>query len=316
MLDIGTYRHLMQCSGPRRTFSVLAIDHRANLIESLQKHRDAPVTDEEVIAFKNSAARYLADVATAMLTDPDYGLPGLASGVIPGSVGLMAPLEVTHYDVPINQRQVTFIPDWDVHKLKRAGYSGAKLLIYYHPEAADAAEKTAIVDAIIEQCQAEQVPFFLEPIAYSLDPERPLSNEERRQVVIEAARHFSRRGVDVLKMEFPVDVRQEPDENVWREALADLDAACSVPWTLLSAGVQFDTFLRQAALACMAGASGVIAGRAVWAEATALHGEAREQFLATTARERMVRLTAVCEGLGRPWTERHTPPDIHQRWYA
>ena len=94
---------------------------------------------------------------------------------------------------------------------------------------------------------------------------RPLPNDELRRVVIESARTFSQMGIDVLKTPFPLDVAHEPDEAVWRAALAELNEACRVPWALLSAGVDYPTFRRQAELACEAGASGVIAGRAIWA---------------------------------------------------
>ena len=201
-------------------------------------------------------------------------------------------------------------------KLQQAGCNGAKLLLYFHPGAKNAQSQTEIVDQIVEQCQAAHLPFFLEPIGYSLDPARPLTNAERRQIVVETAFHFSQRGVDILKLEFPLDVQQEPDERVWRAALQEVNSACSVPWTLLSGGVSFETFLRQAALACAVGASGVMVGRAVWAEAVGLHGEARDHFLATVGYERMTRLAGACYALGTPWMERHTPPTINENWYA
>ncbi len=316
MLSAGVYRHLSQCSNGRGIFVILAIDHRDNLVASLQEGRTQPVSYADVVAFKRSVTRHVAGAATAVLTDPDYGWPGLTDRSIPGHVGLLAPLEVTDYRLHPAQSGITFIPDWTVARIKQAGCSGVKLLMYYHPDAPNARRQTEMVDRIVEQCQAHHIPLFLEPICYSLNPARPLQSEERRQIVVANARHFSARGIDVLKAEFPVDVRQEPDEAVWKAALRELDAACSVPWALLSAGVSFDVFLRQTTLACAAGASGVIAGRAVWAEATALDGEAREQFLAATARERMERLAGACHALGRPWMERHLPPDVRPRWYA
>lgn len=315
MSTIGIYRSLSQCSDTTHTFAILAIDHRDNLIADLQKHRAAAVGADDVVAFKRSVVR-AAVAATALLLDPDYGMPAVASGVVPGRVGLLAPLEVTDYRPHPSQRQPRLIADWGAAALRRAGISGAKLLVYYHPDAPDAADKTALVERLAAECAAQGVPLFLEPIAYSLDPAARLSSGDHRRVVVESARHFSRRGPAIMKMEFPVDVTTEPDERVWVEALKELDAACATPWALLSAGVAFDTFLRQTVLACQAGASGIIAGRAVWAEAVALGGAERDAFIDTVARRRLEQLAAVSRALATPWTRRVQAPQLATRWYA
>src|SRR5919109_3030331 len=96
MSSLGLYRHLRQCSGADGTFCILALDHRDNLISELQKHHTHPIAHEHVVRFKTTVAR-LAQWATAVLIDPDYGAEALTSGAIPGGVGTLAPLEVTDY---------------------------------------------------------------------------------------------------------------------------------------------------------------------------------------------------------------------------
>jgi tagatose 1,6-diphosphate aldolase len=315
MQTLGLFRHLAQCSGPDGTFCILAVDHRDNLVAELQKHRTAPVAYEDVVAFKTSVAR-LAACATAVLIDPDYGARALTTGVIPGGIGALAPLEVTDYRPHPSLRQPRMIPDWSVAKLKRAGFAGAKLLLYYHPDAADAQQKTDLVDRIVAECDREQVPLFLEPITYSPDPSRELDSGQRRDAVIAAARHFSRRGAAVMKMEFPLDVKAEPDERAWTAALRELNDACAAPWALLSAGVSYEVFTRQARLACEAGASGVIAGRAVWADAVPLSGPDRDRFVETEGTRRVNELREICRTLATPWMRRTPAPELPQRWYA
>jgi len=314
-MTLGVFRRLAQCSGQDGTFCILAVDHRDNLVSELQKHRTDPVSYEDVVGFKTSVARLSAQ-ATAVLIDPDYGARALTSGVIPGAVGALAPLEVTDYRPHPSRRTPRLIPDWSVAKLTRAGFAGAKLLLYYHPAAGDSREKTDLVDRIVEECDREQVPLFLEPITYSPDPSRDLDSRERREAVIAAARHFSRRGVAVMKMEFPLDARADPDERTWTAALAELNDACAAPWTLLSAGVSYDVFTRQAQLACEAGASGVIAGRAVWADAVPLPDAARDRFIETEGTRRVRELREICRALGTPWMRKAAPPELPQRWYA
>lgn len=315
MTTPGKYRHLNQSSTPAGHFCVLAIDHRDNLWQSLAQH--APVTDDSFTAFKQQVMTHLTASASAVLTDPEYGLgPAISTGTLGGQMGLLLPLEVTDYDLHPSRRAIRMIPDWSVEKIKRVGATGAKLLFSYHPDAPDAATKRDQVSQAVDECARWDIPLFCEPIAHSLDPERGLSNSELRQVVVESARTFSDLGIDILKTEFPLDAKQSSDEGEWRAALADLDAASKVPWALLSAGTTYDIFKRQVELACAAGASGVIVGRAVWAEAVALQGEARDQFLATTGAARMRELAEICARSGRSWRERTAAPQLEWGWHA
>lgn len=309
----GKYRHLIQCSTPNGHFSIVAIDHRANLYAALNKYVAQPTTDEEFKAFKLQVIRALAQGASAILSDPIHGLDGCFE---PPYRGLLVPLELTNYDVHPSRRDTAFIPDWTVAKAKRLGASGIKLLLYFHPDDAKADEKKRVVAEIVDECSRVDMPFFLEPIAYSLDPQRSLTNPELLQVVVESARLFSSMGVDVLKLEFPVNVSEEPDEQVWLAAAQEVNRACGVPWALLSAGVPYEVFCKQAEIACRAGASGIIAGRAVWGEAVELQGADRQQFLDTTARQRVEELGQICAAHAHSWMDSVARPDFSPHWFS
>jgi len=101
-------------------------------------------------------------------------------------------------------------------------------------------------------------------------------------------------------------------------ACAEVSAASVVPWILLSAAVDFETYLRQVTVACNAGASGIAVGRAVWKEAVAMTPEARSAFLNTTARLRLTRLTALCSALAKPWQDflPNLDGSVPESWYA
>ncbi len=302
MTTIGKYRHLSRCAIPGGQFVILAIDHRANLRAALDKHAPQPISDAEFAAFKQQVIGALAGDASGVLTDPDFGITaGIMSGAIAPGQGLLAPVEVTNYDVHPSQREVEFIPNWSVSHIQRVGGDGVKLLLYYHPDAGNAEKQRGIVRRLVDECAADDIPFFLEPIPYSLDPAQPLRNADLLRITVEMARLFSEMGVDVLKLQFPVDAAQSRDESEWRAACQQVSAACSVPWVLLSAGVDFDTFALQTRIACESGASGVIVGRAVWNEAVTLQGVERAAFLATTGRERVRHLRAICEDSARDW---------------
>ena len=114
-------------------------------------------------------------------------------------------------------------------------------------------------------------------------------------------------GGDVLKAEFPYDPGVT-DEGAWADACAELDAASPAPWVLLSGGVDDATFERQVAVACRAGASGVLVGRSVWAPAAMLPAAERDAWLAGEGRARLARLAAVVDDLGAPWLARPGVP--------
>ncbi len=316
MTTMGKFRHLSQCATDAGHFVILAIDHRGNLLDDLNRHSDHPLSDDDFAAFKQEVIAALSSHASGLLTDPAYGLGrGIAERSIPGRIGLLSPIEITDYSLKLSQRTPRFIPNWSVAKIKQMGGSGVKLLLYYHPEAPDAAEKRAVVETVISDCRHYDIPFFLEPIPYSLNSDKQLDNTELKQVSVEIAQTFSVMGVDVLKLQFPVDVAQTQDETVWRDACAAVSAACTVPWALLSAGVDYPTFVRQARIACQSGASGVIAGRAIWGEAVTLQAESRTQFIQETAVSRMLELSKLCANSAQPWFQAVTKPDSSFTWY-
>jgi tagatose-1,6-bisphosphate aldolase len=189
-----------------------------------------------------------------------------------------------------------------VEKAKRMGASAIKLLVYYHPDSAAAREIEEFTANIAEECIRHDLVLMLEPLSYSLDESRKLSSEEKRYIVVETARRLTPLHVDILKAEFPLNM-DEMNEAEWRDACREISSASIAPWILLSAAVDYETFLRQVAIACRAGASGIAVGRAVWQEAVQLDGDERRAFLHTVAKERIARLTSLCHALGRPLTD-------------
>lgn len=317
-LTIGKYRGLQHCSTRRGAIAVLALDHRNNLRAALNPEAPDQVPDVALIEFKQQVISRLSPSASAVLLDPMFGAAHCAaSGALPGQVGLLVAVEESGYTGDPSARHSRIASGFSVAKVRRMGASAVKLLVYYHPESPTAGEIETLVEQVAADCQAQDLPLFLEPLSYSLNPaKKKLAPAELHQVVIETARRLTQYPVDVLKAEFPLDVKAEPDEQRWAEACAELSAASRVPWVLLSASVDYDVFLRQVTVACQQGASGVAVGRAVWKEATGLHGEGRLEFLNTTAQERMERLTALCAALAKPWTDFYAPPPLAPDWYV
>ena len=317
VLSIGKYRGLQQCATGRGAISVLALDHRGSLQRALRPGSPGKVLPEEMIAFKQQVVRAVAPAASAVLLDPEVGAAQcVASGALPGHTGLIVALEATGYSGDAAARESRILPGWSAAKAKRLGASAVKLLVYYHPASPTAKAIEELVHRVHEECQAQDLALLLEPLSYSLDPaQKRLSDDERRAVVVETARHLTALGGDVLKAEFPLDISTQPDEHAWQAACSELTAASQVPWVLLSASVAFETYLRQVRVACEGGASGVAVGRAVWKEAPSLHGEERDRFLREVAAPRMERVTALCDALSTPWHARYAPTEVGPDFY-
>lgn len=316
MTTMGKYRHLSRSATADGHFVIMAIDHRTNLQQALSKSKQASLTDAEFLQYKHLIMESLVPLSSGVLGDPGYALgQGIASGVLHGQLGLLSPVEVTDYDLHPSVRSMTYIPNWSVKKVKMMGGDGIKLLLPYNADSPSIGERLEVVEQIIADCTTYDIPFYLEPIPHTLDPNETMSNAEYLDISLEMCERFCSMGVDVLKMPFPVDAKQSSDETEWADACRQINDACTVPWALLSAGVTFDVFLRQSQIACESGASGVIVGRAVWSEAVALQGDDRVQFMKTTAASRMQQLAQVCSESATPWQARVQKPDHAVNWY-
>jgi tagatose-1,6-bisphosphate aldolase len=315
-LSIGKLRGLQQCTSKHFTFTCLALDHRQNLRRALNQANPGPVSDADLTRFKLEVTSVLAGAATCVLLDPEYSAAqAIAEGALPGGTPFVVAVESTGYGGEPTARQSQVLPGWTVEKAKRMGASMVKLLVYYHPDSSTAGEIETFVREVAEECCRNDLGLMLEPLSYSLAADRKLTSDEKRSVVIETARRLTIPGVDVLKCEFPLDVASGPLESEWAEACRAISSASRAPWILLSAAVDYDTYLRQVRVACQTGACGIAVGRAIWQDAIGLNGPARMTYLKDIARPRLERLSQLCAELARPWTDFYTADEIKPDWY-
>lgn len=310
-ISIGKLRGLQQCTSEKGTFTCLALDHRQNL----RKANPAFTDDVLLSQFKLETVSALADLPTTILLDPEVSAAqAISTFTLPGNRSFVVALESTGYGGSPTARQSQIIPGWNVRKAKHMGASMVKLLVYYHPDSTNAGEIGNFVHRIVKDCQEEDLGLMLEPLSYSLDPEKKLDSAEKRYVVRETAKRLVIPGVDVLKAEFPLDAREVTDERVWREACLEISAASRAPWIVLSAAIEFETYLRQVEIACQAGASGSAVGRAVWQEAIMLVGTQRKEFLRSTGRDRLGKIAATSSANGKSIQEFYSA-DAPFDWY-
>ncbi|MDW8326385.1 MAG: tagatose 1,6-diphosphate aldolase [Anaerolineales bacterium] len=320
-LSLGVARALQQCATPTGVFTILAADHRDAMRAVVNPAAPPSVSAATLTEIKLDIVRHLAGAASAVLLDPLYSAgQAIASGALPGQVGLLVALEEQGYLGDPHRRETTLLAGWGVEKARRLGATGVKVLLFYHPDSGMAAERQErFVQAVVADCRRYELPLFLEPISYPLHPNvkknSPEFAHERRRLVIESVKRLGALGPEVLKVEFPVDAAHHPDPVLWAEACAELNAASPAPWILLSAGEPFETFCRQLEIACRAGCAGFAVGRSVWNEAATLPATERARFLSSTARERFQRLVEIAQAIAHSWRSRYTTPTPDEHWY-
>lgn len=312
-LSPGKRRALATLSNAKGIFTILALDHAASFRNLFFRLDPSRATYQEIVATKLEMVRALAPHASAVLLDPRYAIgAALEANAIPGSVGLLSPMEDEDYATPDPEQPSRLLEGWSVAQAKRIGVNGIKFFCYYSSRDADKmmAEDKQIA-RLVNECGANELPLFPEPIVYGVSP------PERRHAVIENAKRMNVLGADVLKMEFPLETRLERDESAWREACEELSDSIRVPWTLLSAGADYETFKTQVRVACAAGASGFVAGRAIWQEAAAVGGTARRAFLENVAVLRLRELSDIASEYGKSWAEFYPSLEsTNENWYT
>ncbi|MCP3972936.1 MAG: hypothetical protein GY720_00420 [bacterium] len=257
LLSAGKRRGLAATSSSRGVFSILAIDHLAALSATLQPDNPDSVRPRKLAAVKVNLVEWLASRASGILIDPIVGLEPVAEAAVrPDSCGLMIGLEDGDY-ASLTEAPKLFA-GWDVLRAKNSRADAIKCSFLYDPYV-DSPPAHEFVAALVDDCNEHDLPLFVEPLS-----PHPLPGD-RRTVVVDAAERIGALGVDVLKLEFPVDAA-ETDEGLWRAACEELTAVSPRPWTLLSGGTDFDTFVRQLTVACQSGASGYVAGRSIWGD--------------------------------------------------
>jgi len=280
-LTPGKLAGLKAVSDSRNVIAAAAMDQRGSLQKSFAKERGAPADEHDLEVFKTLVTDVLTKHASAILLDPEFGLP--ASHHRHGK-GLLLAYEKTGYDANTPGRLPDLLDMWSVLRLKEAGADCIKILLYYTPfdKPHVNAIKHAWIERIGDECVANDIPFFLEFVGYDADGGDEKTVEYARKkpsIVTGAMQEFTkpRYNVDVLKVEVPIVMEFVEGTKAFKgeaaysrkEAMQHfLDAATITqkPFIYLSAGVSNPVFIETLELAAESGVdfNGVLCGRATW----------------------------------------------------
>jgi tagatose 1,6-diphosphate aldolase len=283
-LTEGKKKGLEAVADSRGVIAALAIDQRSamqKLFSRAMNVEPSKVPAESIVQFKEAVSRILTPHASAILLDPEHGLPAASRRA--KTAGLLLAYEKTGYDRNAQGRLPQLLERWSVRRLVQAGADCVKILLYYssttRAEINDA--KHAFVERVGAECADADVPFFLELVSYGEDMGDKSAELARikPEVVARGMEEFSKTQyrVDVLKVGFPVNLAYvEGPPSAGKETLYTRGeaighyqraAACArIPFTYLSEGVSNETFQFGLELAAEAGVkfSGVLCGRAIW----------------------------------------------------
>jgi tagatose 1,6-diphosphate aldolase len=307
MLSAGKIRGLRQIANSKGRIMVCALDHRGSLQKVLRPDKPEGASYEEMVNFKLDLCDAVAPYASAILLDPIFGASqAITSGILPGGTGLLVSLEKTGYEGATEARITEILPDWGVKKIKRMGASAVKLLIYFRPDLGTVtATQMELVSRVADECLSHDIPLLLESVAYPSTKEAGNKEEfakRRPELVIESARKLTTLPIDVLKTEFPSSVKYEKDTARMESYCRELTKASQRPWVLLSGGDDWEHFRLEAEIAFRSGASGFMAGRALWQESTTLTTrEKRADFFRTETVRRLKEMVSLADRYAKPW---------------
>ena len=320
------YEKLKKLYKNEEIIAALAIDQRGSLKKMLQGDHSSEGMEDVIVDFKKLVSKELTPFASSILLDPEYGLA--ASKERDKDAGLLLAYEKTGYDATEPGRLPDLLEEWSVYQLKDQDADAIKFLLYYDvDEAKEINEfKHRYMERVGAECQALDIPFFLEIVTYDAKIEDAKGREYAKvkpHKVIKAMEEFSKDQyfVDVLKMEVPVNMNyvegytQNDEDAVYslEEAKAYFyeQSNCShIPYIFLSAGVSMDLFKEtlQVAKDAKANFNGVLCGRATWKDAVGIYAQEGEpaatSWLQSQGRENIESLNHILFQTATPWSDK------------
>ena len=303
--------------------SALAIDQRGALKKMIKALGKEP-TAQQITEFKELVSAELTPYASAILLDPEYGLP--AAKARHQEAGLLLAYEKTGYDATTPGRLPDLLADWSTLRLKEQTADAIKFLLYYDVDEDPEINhlKHVFIERLGSECAGEKRPFYLELVSYDAKINDSTSLEYAKikpHKVIEMMKEFSdpKYKVDVLKVEVPVNMNYVEGYSDGEIAYSKKEAAAffkeqsdatPLPFIFLSAGVSTALFQQTLVFAHESGSTfnGVLCGRATWKDGVKAYVEnGREgaiEWLRTQGRQNIESLNKVINKNATPWFDK------------
>jgi len=237
---------------------MVAIDQRESLRGMFAEARGGAIDDATLVRFKEAIAETLAPLASAMLFDRLFARPAfeLAGRLAPACGRIMA--ADTLIQVPGQPVESTEVDEAVSGEAERkAGAVALKLLLIWRPDASRA-RNLDVARRFMAMSRKAGLIGIVEAVV------RPTDTVSREALILDAARELAAVEPDLYKCEVPFQGKES--NAAIAEACAQISAASPCPWVVLSQGVPAEKFANAVEIACRNGASGFLAGRAIWAD--------------------------------------------------
>lgn len=257
---------LKDITRPSGGFSMLAVDQReAMRLMFAAAGVPAPVTDRHLTDFKVNAAKILSPYASAILVDQQFCYHQIVEqNAIAKSCAMIVAADefIPGNGIPVDS--VVIDNGVDAQAVKRDGGKALKLLVLWRSDE-DPAQRLEMVRNFNQLCHANGLLSIIEPV---VRPPRRGDVFDREQAIIEAAKELGDSGADLYKVEMPL--YGKGTQQALLNSSQKLNEQINMPWVILSSGVDEKLFPRAVSVAMQAGASGFLAGRAVWSSVVGL----------------------------------------------
>jgi sulfofructosephosphate aldolase len=289
-----------QISLPSGGFAMVANDQRESLRSMFANQQQRNIQDETLIKFKIAVAENLANHASAILYDRLYGYPALEiareiapkCGILVAADQLYQPPGKTVLDTDIDK-------DLDPKDVLQRGASALKLLIIWKGQE-NSDRCLYLSSSFMEQCRSIGLLGIVEAIVRKPDHAN-VSDWDREGELLNAARALGSTNPDLYKAEVPYYGKAKFSEI--KESAEAISEAVSCPWVVLSSGVEADIFPDAVEAACRGGASGFLAGRAIWQDTITSSEESYYERIKSVSVPGLTRLIKIVEEHARPWQE-------------
>jgi tagatose 1,6-diphosphate aldolase len=287
-ISAGKLKHMKALSNEAGVIAAAAMDQRGSLHKSLAAAKgvaQSEISQKMMEDFKIAVTKVLTPHASAILLDPEFGIP--ASKQRAKNAGLLLAYEETGYDNTQPGRLPDLLPLLSVKRIVDLGADAVKILIYYTPFDDPRVNdiKHAFIERVGSECEDNEIPFFLEFVGYDHagGDEKTVEYAKKKPAIVTGAMtEFSKPQykVDMLKVEVPIVAAHVEGSSFYKgqkaysraEALDLFRKAADVakkPFIYLSAGVSNPEFIENLSMAADSGTdySGVLCGRATWKDA-------------------------------------------------
>lgn len=247
---------------PSGGYAMLAIDQReglrAMMAQNRQNHTE-PVPDEALTTFKLQVIEALSPFASAVLIDRELAWEqAIAARITAPSCALIAAADTLVSGPGELVASVAIDKDVDPARVRAQGAAALKLLVLWRADES-AEPRVAMVEEFIARCRGAGLASVVEPVTRA---PRDGSAWDREAAIVGAARELGSRGQDLYKCEIPF-YGAAPEAEV-RRVSAAIERHVQGEWVVLSSGVRPSDFPQSLEWACREGASGFLAGRAIW----------------------------------------------------